>query len=146
MQHDIAQAAHLIGAEGDRPLGAHFHARPAIVVMRGGHHGDGRAIKIELGEIGHRRKRKANILNFYARRHETDRQSMFDRRRIGAEIMAGDKIRLDAHVVQQGAKTQPQGLDAHEIDLLFKKPPRVIFAKAGRLDHRSALIGVGVRL
>ena len=146
LQNDIAQAAHLVRTERHRPLRAHFHARPAIVIMRGGHHGNSGNVEVELGEIGHRRKCEADIVNFYAGRHEADRQRMFDRSRIGPEIMAGHKFRRNAHVMNQRAKAKPQGLDAHEIDLLFEKPPRVIFAKAGRLHHGGAFIGVSIGL
>ena len=146
LQHDVLQAAHLVGAKGHRPLRAHFHAGPAIVVVRGGHHGDGGDVEIELREIGHRRKRKADIVNLDARRHEADRQRIFDRGRIGAEIMAGDEFRRHAHVMDERAETKPQGLHAHEVDLLFEQPARVIFAKAGRLHHRGAFIGVGIGL
>ena len=55
-EHDLVQPAHFVRAEGDGPLRAHFHAGPAIVVMRGGDHRDGRHIEIELREIGHRRQ------------------------------------------------------------------------------------------
>ena len=146
LQNDVAQAAHLVRPKGDRPLRPHFHARPAIVVMRGGHHGDSGDVEVELREIGHRRKRQADIVNFYAGRHQADRQRMFDRSRIGPEIMAGYKFRRNTHVMDQRAKAKPQGLHAHEIDLLFEKPPRVIFAKAGRLHHRGAFIGVSIGL
>ena len=145
LQHDVAQAAHFIGTERDRPLGAHFDACPAIVVVRGGDHRDGGAIEIELREISHRRKCKTDVMHFDARRHQANRQRMFDRSRIGAEIMSGDKIWHDAHVMQQRAKAKAKGLHAHEIDLFFEQPPRVIFAKASRLHHRGAFIGVGIR-
>src|SRR5262249_36056184 len=34
-QHDVFETRHFIGAESQRPFCAHFHARPAIVVVRG---------------------------------------------------------------------------------------------------------------
>ena len=53
-EHNRFQAVHLVWAEGDGALSAHFHARPAIIIMRGGNHGNARHIQFELGEIGHR--------------------------------------------------------------------------------------------
>ncbi len=53
-EDDLLQRPHLVGAEGDRALGAHLHAGPAIVVMARGDHGDAGHVQFELGEIGHR--------------------------------------------------------------------------------------------
>ena len=70
VENNIGEAAHFIGAESDRALHAHFHARPAIVIMRSGDHGDAGHIEFELRKIGHRRKRQANVMHFHATRHE----------------------------------------------------------------------------
>ena len=87
-QDDVAQPRHFVGAEGDRPLGAHLHAGPAILVVGGRHHGDRRNIERELREIGHRRHREPDVMHRAARRHQALRQRDLDRHGIGAEIMA----------------------------------------------------------
>ena len=144
-EHDLFQPAHLVGAEGHRALRAHLHAGPAIVVMRGGDHGHSRNIELELREIGHRRQRQADVMDPDAGGHEARRKRQFDRGGIGAIIVAGHDLRLDAHFLQQRAKTEAEGLDAHQIDFLSEKPARVIFAKAGRLHQGSLFVSICVR-
>ena len=144
MQNDVAQAAHLIGTKRHRPLRAHFHAGPAVVVMGGRHHGDRRHVEVELREISHWGQRKANIVNFYARRHEPDRQRLFDGSRIGAKIVAGHDVRRHAELAYQRAETESQRLHAHQVDFLPQQPARVVFAKAGGLHQRLGFIGIGV--
>ena len=73
-EHDLLQPRHLVGAEGQRPVRAHLHAGPAILVVRGGDHGDGRHVEIELGEIGHRRHGKADVVHLAARSHQAGDQ------------------------------------------------------------------------
>ena len=63
---------------------------------------------------------------------------------IGAEIMAGDDLRLDAQFVDEGAKAHPERLHAHEIDFLSEQPARVVLAKAGGLHQRLRFISVSV--
>ena len=52
--------------------------------------------------------------------------------------------RLDAQLADQRAEAHAQRLHAHQVDLLPEQPARVVFAEAGRLDHRLQLIGIGV--
>ena len=60
-EHDVAQPSHLVRPESHRPRGAHLDAGPAVVVVRGGDHRDGGNVERELGEIGHRRDRQADV-------------------------------------------------------------------------------------
>jgi hypothetical protein len=143
---DLLQAAHLVGAEGHRPLGAHLHAGPAVVVVRGGDHGDTGAIEGELAEIGHRREGEADILHPQARRLHPGDQRELDRGGVGAEIVAGDDVGAHAALMDQRAEPQPERLDAHQVDLLREQPAGVVLAKARGLDHRPLLEGEGVRL
>ena len=144
-EHDVLEPRHLGRPEGQRPVGAHLHAGPAIVVVRGGDHGDAGHVEIELGEIGHRRDAQADVMHLAAGRHQAGHQRHFHRRRIAAEIVSGDDLRLDAHFLNQGAEPHAQRLDAHQVDFFFQEPARVVFAKAGRLHQRRGLIGIGVR-
>jgi hypothetical protein len=74
VEHDLLQPRHLVGAEGERPVGAHLHAGPAVVVVRGRHHRDAGHVEIELREIGHRRHRKPDVVHLAARRHQAGDQ------------------------------------------------------------------------
>ena len=144
LKHDVAQSAHLVRAKGDGALRAHLYAGPAVVVVRGGHHGHCWHVEIKLREIGHRRHRKANVMHLDASRHKAGDERIFNRGRIGAIIVARRQLRLYAHFMQQRTKAKAQSLHAHQIDFFFKQPACVIFAKARRLDHRSGFIGIGV--
>ena len=62
-QHDLLQPAHFLRTERQRPLGAHLHAGPAVLVVAGRDHGHAGRIQIELGEIGHGRDRQADVQN-----------------------------------------------------------------------------------
>ena len=66
-ENDFLQAAHLVRAEGDGALRAHFHARPAIVVVRGRDHRHSGRVEFELREIGHRRQSEADVAHAHAR-------------------------------------------------------------------------------
>ena len=46
--------------------GAHLHPGPAVLVVAGGDHGHARRVEVELGEIGHRRKRQADVQHLAA--------------------------------------------------------------------------------
>ena len=50
--------------------------------------------------------------------------------------MADDDLAPNAKLFQEAREAKPQRLRAHEVDLLFEQPTRIIFAKAGRFDHR----------
>ena len=145
VEHDFLQPRHFLRAEGERAVGAHLHAGPAIVVVRGGHHGDARHVELELREIGHRRDAEADVVHLAARRHQAGDQRHLHRGRIGAEVVAGDDLRLDAHLLDERAEAQAQRLDPHQVDFFFQQPARVVFAKARRLHQRRGFIGIGVR-
>ena len=144
LQHDLLQPLHLVRPEGQGPVGAHLHPGPAIVVVRGGDHGDAGHVQIELGEIGHRRHRQPDVVHLAARRHQPGDQRQFHRGRIAAEIVAGDDLRLHAHVADERAKPHAERLHAHQVDFFFQQPARVVFAKTGGLHQRRGLIGVGI--
>ena len=78
----------LVRPEGQRPLRAHLHAGPAILIVAGGDHRHGRAVQRELREIGHRRQRQADVMHFAAGPHQADGQRLLDRERIGADNRA----------------------------------------------------------
>lgn len=145
-EHDLLQRAHLFRTEGERPRRPHLDAGPAILVMRGGDHGDRGCIERELREIGHGGQSQADILHPGARRHQAGDQRQLDRQRIGAEIMAGDDIRPNAQAPDQRAQTHTERLDADQIELrrlgragMADPPARVVLAKARRLDQRRGL-------
>src|SRR5580700_7762657 len=48
VEHDVFEARHLVGAEGERPVNPHLYAGPAVVIVRSGDHGDARHVEIEL--------------------------------------------------------------------------------------------------
>ena len=144
VEHDVLQPRHLVGTEGERAVGAHLHAGPAIVVMRCGDHGDARHVEIELREIGHRRHRQADVVHLAARRHQPGNQRHLHRRGITAKIMPGDDLRLDPEFADQGAEPHAERLHAHQVDFFFQEPARVVFAEAGRLHQRGRLIGIGI--
>ena len=90
VEHDLLQPGHLVGAEGQRTVGAHLDAGPAIVVMRRRHHRDAGHVEIELREIRHRRHRKTDVVHLAAGGQQPRDQRVFDRGRIAAEIVPGD--------------------------------------------------------
>ena len=65
--------------------------------------------------------------------------------RIAAEIVAGDEVGADAHLVDQRADAHAERLHAHEVDLLLEEPPGIVFAKPGRLHEREGFVLEGVR-
>ena len=145
VKHDLLQAGHLIGAEGERPVGAHLDAGPAVVVMRRRHHGDAGHIEIELREICHRRHAQADIVDLAAGRQQARDQRVFDGSRIAAEIVPGDDLLFGAEFGDQRAEPHAERLNPHQVDFLAEQPTGVIFAKAGCLHHRLGFVGVGVR-
>src|SRR5260221_14769982 len=81
-----------------------------------------------------------------ARPDQGDRQRLLDRKRVGTEVVPHCQFRLYASLVEIGAESESQRLDAEEIDLLAEQPARIIFAKAVRRDERLGLVFVGVGL
>ncbi len=142
--HDVAEAAHLVRPERDGPRRAHLHARPAVVVVRGGDHRHRGDVERELGEIGHRRDGEADVADFRPARHQARGQRELDRGRIAAEVVADHDLARDAELLQESRQSEPERLHAHQVELFFEQPARVVFAKAGRLHHRPGFIGVGV--
>jgi hypothetical protein len=57
-----------------------------------------------------------------------------------------DDLLGDAEFVEQRGEAEAQRLHAHQVDLALVEPARVVFAEAGRLDHRPGFVGVGVGL
>ena len=145
VEHDFLQPRHLVRAEGERTVGAHLDAGPAIVVMRSGHHRDAGHVEIELREIGHRRHGKPNVVHLAARRHQAGNQRIFDRGRIAAKIMPGNDFLFDAEFRDQRAEPHAQRLNPHQVDFLLEQPARVVFAKAGCLHHGSGFELIGIR-
>ena len=145
IEHDLLQPVHLVGAEGERTVGAHLDAGPAIVVMRRRHHRDAGHVEVELREIRHRRHAQADVVNLAARRQQPRNQRIFDRGRIAAEIMPGDDLLFGAEFRDQRAQPHAQRLNAHQVDFLAEQPAGVVFAKPGRLHHRLGFIGIGIR-
>ena len=144
VEHDILEPRHLVGAKGERPINAHLHAGPAVLVVRGGHNRHARHVELELRKVRHRRERQPDIMHLAARRHEPGDQRRLHRCRVGAKIVAGDDTRLDPELADQRAEPEPQRLHPHEVDLFPQKPARVVFAKTGDFDQRLRFIGIGV--
>ena len=143
-EHDLFQPRHLVRAEGQRPVSPHLHAGPAIVVVRGGDHGDARHVQLKLREIGHRRDRQPDVVHLAARRHQAGHQRQLHRGRIGTEVVASDDLRLDTHLSNKRAQPHAERLHAHQIYFFFQQPARVVFAETGGLHQRRRLIGIGI--
>ena len=137
-EHDVAQFGHFVRAVGEGALEPHFHAGPAVGVVAGGDHGDGRHIEMELGEIGHGAERRADILDPDTGLHQAEDQGVFDRQRIVAVIVADSDHRLDAATLYLGAEAEPEGGDAGQVDGFGILPAGIVFAEAGGRDHRVA--------
>src|SRR5262249_13538771 len=135
-QYDFLEPLHFDRPECKRPVRAHFDPGPAVIVVRGGDHGDTWHIEFELGEIGHRRDCQANVMNFAARRHQTGNERHFYRRRIASKIVTGDDLLFYVQFADQHAQAEPKSLHPHEIDFFFQQPARVVFAESGRLYER----------
>src|SRR6266496_1928141 len=71
VDHDVLETTDLVRPEGARPIGSHLHPGPAVVIVRGGHHGDARHVEIELGEIRHRGERQADVVDLAAGGHQS---------------------------------------------------------------------------
>ena len=112
--------------------------------MRCRDHRDAGHVEFELGEIGHRRDDKADVVNLAARRHQAGDERHLHRRRIAAKIVPGDDFGFDVEFVNKRAEAETEGLNAHQVDFFFQQPARVVFAEAGRLHQRRGLIGIGI--
>ncbi len=141
---DFLQPAHFVRTEGQRRLAAHLDAGPAVVVVRGGDHGDAGRLLVELGEVGDRRQAQADIDDLDPGLDQADDQGVLDVHRIRAVVVAGDQLRLDAALADIGAEAQAQRRNAKEVDFLAEDPARVIFAEARRLDEHFGFEGVAV--
>ena len=112
-EHDVLEAGHLVRSEGERALGAHLHAGPAIVVVGGGHHGDAGHVEVELGEIGHRRHRQADVVHLASRRQATGMASASGTLRPRAHQARGahspGRPRGEAFNSMSGTSVQPGG-------------------------------------
>ena len=153
IEDNFLQPAHLVRTEGERAMCAHFHTGPAIGVVAGGDHGHARDIQIELGEIGHGRERKADVMDFDPGGHQTDFQRLFDAQRIAAKIVADNDLRLNAEFMDQCAQPHAQRLHTVKVEIrshigsgMAEPPARIIFPKTGRLDQRFVLERPAVRL
>src|SRR6185312_13676659 len=138
-EYDCLQPRHVVRAEGERALGAHLHAGPAVLVVARRDHRDRRTIERELREVGHRGKREADVVHLATGRRQPDDQRLLDRERIRTEVVADGDARRDAGLVQKRAEAKPERLDAEQVEFLAEQPARVIFAKAVRGDERLVL-------
>ena len=151
-KHDLLEGRHLVRAECERALAAHLDARPAILVVRGGDHGDGRDVERELGEIGHRRQREADVVDPRAGRHQPGSERQLDRHRVASEIVSGDDVRADAAPPDQRRQAHSQRLDTHQVQFrrlfgarMAEPPACVILAKTRRPDDGAGLEFEAVR-
>ena len=69
LEHDRLEPVDLVRAEGERAVGAHLHAGPAVVVVGGRHHRHARQVERKLREVSHRGERQADIGDAAARCH-----------------------------------------------------------------------------
>ncbi len=143
-KHDVLETRHFVRTESERPAYAHLHPGPPVVIVRGRHHRDTRHIEIELGKIRHRGQGKPYIMDLASGRHQAGNQRVLDRRRVAAEIVAGDDLRPHVGLIDERAQSYAQRLHAHQVDLFLEQPSRVVFAEAGGLDHGLGFIGVCV--
>jgi hypothetical protein len=73
---DLLELAHFVGAERQWAVHAHLDARPAVVVVAGGDHGDAFDIEVELGVVGHRRQGQADVVDFGAAGEQAGNQGL----------------------------------------------------------------------
>ena len=132
------------GAKVSGRCDAHLDAGPAIVVVAGGDHGDAFDAELELGEIGHGRKRQADVVDLGAAGQQPGDQRSFDRGRIRAVVVADDDAHRHAALAHQRGKAEADRFEAEQVDLLREAPASIVFAKPGRLDERQALEFDGV--
>ncbi len=102
--------------------------------MARGDHGDAFDAEIELGEIGHGRKRKPDVVHLGAAGEEPGHQRRFDGSRIGAVVVADNDAHRHAALPHQRGKAETDGLEPKQIDLFGIAPARVVFAESGRPD------------
>ncbi|MNR07951.1 hypothetical protein D3C85_1240850 [compost metagenome] len=140
VQHDLLQAADLVRTEGQRGLGAHLDAGPAVFIVAGRDHGHAGAVQRELGVIGHRRQGQTDVDHLHAALQQAEDQGLFHRQGIGAEVMADGDARAHADLVRIGGQAQTQGLNAQKVDLFFQNPARVVLAEARRLDQGGGFV------
>ena len=77
-ENQVAQRAHILRPEGQGTRHAHLDAGPTIVIVARRDHGHAFDLKRELREIGHRRKRKPDIVHLRAASKHAGYQRVFD--------------------------------------------------------------------
>ncbi len=137
-EHDFLEPAHLVGAEGQRRPGPHLHPAPAVLVMAGGDHGHAGGVQVELGEIGDRRHRQADVEDLAARLDQPQGQGLLDGKRIGPVVMSDHHPAL-AEILEQGPEPQAHDLRAQQVELRPEQPAGVVLTKAGRLHQGLVL-------
>ena len=142
-EHDLLQSTDLIRPEGHRWTGSHLHASPAVLVVAGGDHGHAGRVEVELGKIGDRRQRQADIEHLAAGGDQAERQGLLHRQRIRPVVVADDDPR-PAELMDIGPQAHAKRLDAQQVEIRAQQPARVVLAKAGWLDQRRDFIGRGV--
>ena len=144
VHHDLLEPAHVFGREGQRAVDAHLDARPAIVVVARGDHRHAFDVEFELREIGHRRKREADIVDFCATRQQACHERGLDGGGIRPEVVADDDPQRHAPFAHQRREAKANRFHAKKINLVRVEPARVVFAKARGLDEGKTLEGGGI--
>ena len=145
-ENQVAQRAHILRPEGQGTRHAHLDAGPAIVIVARRDHGHAFDLKRELREIGHRRKRKPDIVHLRAASKHAGDQRVFDARRIGAVIVPRHDPGRHAALPHQRRHGDADRLHPHQVDFLREQPARIVFAKTGGLHVGQPLEIGGVRL
>ena len=146
VHHDLLELAHLVRPERQWTVGAHLHAGPAILVVRGGDHGAAGGVQFELAPVDHRREREADIQHFAAAGDQAERERVLDRLADRAEIMAGDDRRLHAEFVEQRRHAEAERLHTGQVQFrrlgmadTIEPPAGVVLAEARGLHQRQDL-------
>ena len=145
-ENDRFQFRHVVGSERQRPRQSHLDTGPAIVVVARRHHRDAFDVEVELREVGHRRKREADVVNLAAACEQARHERLLHSSRIRAIIVTDDDALRNAAAREERRHAEPDRVETHQVDFFRIKPARIVFAKAGRLDERQALEVSGIRL
>ncbi len=86
--------------------------------MRGGHHGHAFDVELELGEVGHGRKREADVVHLEAAGEQARDQRLLHRGRVPTVVVTDDEALVDAALGEQRRHAEADGVESHEIDLL----------------------------
>ncbi len=103
-------------------------------------------VEIELREVGHRRERKADIVNLAAAGEKSGDERLLHAARVPAVIVSDDEALRDPALRKQRRHAKADRVEPHQVDLLRKEPARIVLANpvgltSGRRS-KSAVFGL----